>query len=574
MQIVIPMSGFGERFRKAGHALPKPLMEIDRKPIIAHVLDMFPGERRVVFICNQRHLDEHRFRMESILRELCPTGRIIGIPPHSLGPVHAVRQAEQTIDAADPVVVNYCDFCCYWDWRHFKQFVRDTNCAGAIAAYKGFHPHSLGSTNYAYMRVAGCRVVDIQEKQPYTDHPMREFASSGTYYFKSGAAMLNAFRMAMEHNLQVGGEYYVSLSYKPLLAAGQSVVVYPLQHFMQWGTPEDVAEYRGWSESFRRLSAAEPNLLVGAGPTREHGGSVIVSMAGLGQRFVDAGYRVAKPLISVSGRPMAVQAVTALPGAEHYVFVLRAAMPGARAISDELRRLYPTAIVKTLPAMTEGPACTAVAGLDALEQAVGEVPGPVTLGACDHGALYDRAELRRLVGNPGVDVIVWAVRGHAGAARHPHMFGWIEADNYGRISTISVKEPLQSPVSDPIVAGTFTFRRGDDFRRCAERLVERNGRVDGEFYVDSCINDAVKLGLHCHLFELDSYMSWGTPNDLRTFEYWQSCFHKWAGHPYRVESDPKIPFGAVPDLVDRYGAVTPGPEGPGGYGSASDGRAV
>ena len=44
MQIVIPMSGFGERFRKAGYTLPKPLIVIDGKPIIAHVIDMFPGE--------------------------------------------------------------------------------------------------------------------------------------------------------------------------------------------------------------------------------------------------------------------------------------------------------------------------------------------------------------------------------------------------------------------------------------------------------------------------------------------------------------------------------------------------
>jgi NDP-sugar pyrophosphorylase family protein len=52
MQIVIPMSGFGERFRKAGYDVPKPLIEIDGKPIIAHVIDMFPGEDNFIFICN------------------------------------------------------------------------------------------------------------------------------------------------------------------------------------------------------------------------------------------------------------------------------------------------------------------------------------------------------------------------------------------------------------------------------------------------------------------------------------------------------------------------------------------
>ena len=57
LQIIIPMSGFGERFRQAGYSIPKPLIEIESKPIIAHVIDMFPGENDFIFICNQEHLN-------------------------------------------------------------------------------------------------------------------------------------------------------------------------------------------------------------------------------------------------------------------------------------------------------------------------------------------------------------------------------------------------------------------------------------------------------------------------------------------------------------------------------------
>ncbi len=551
MQIVIPMSGRGERFRRAGYTVPKPLIEMNGNPVIAHVLDLFPGESDIVFICNQNDLDDPLYRMKSILRELCPTGRIIGIPPHGFGPVHAIRQAEHLLDPLRPVVVNYCDFSCYWDWCHFKQFVKETACTGAIPAYKGFHPHSLGNTNYAYMREIDGWVRDIQEKKPYTHDRMEEFASSGTYYFATGQIMSDAFRVVMEQNLNVGGEYYVSLAYKPLIESNEPVAVYPLQHFMQWGTPEDVAEYKGWSKAFRRL-VEKPSI--GAKPR----GSLILPMGGLGQRFVSEGYRTAKPMIPVSGRPMVVQAVRALPPAKHHVFVLRADMPGSRAISGELGRLYPNSIIKTIPHVTEGQACTALIGLDALEQALGKAPGPITFGACDHGALYDVAAFQRLADDQDVDVIVWGVRGHANAARHPHMFGWIKTDNE-RIDTISVKTPLKSPDSDPIVSGTFTFRRADDFRRSVERMIERNGRVNGEFHIDSCVNDAIALGLNCRMFELDSYMCWGTPNDLRTFEYWQSCFHKWPGHPYRLENDRRIPAKALEKLIETYRAVMPKP---------------
>ena len=121
MQIVIPMSGFGERFRRVGYTTPKPLIEIDGKPIVAHVVDMFPGESNFIFICNQDHLDDPSFRMVEILNQYCPTSQILGIAPHKLGPIHAVLQAAHLLDPAEPVVVNYCDFTCYWDWNHFKQ---------------------------------------------------------------------------------------------------------------------------------------------------------------------------------------------------------------------------------------------------------------------------------------------------------------------------------------------------------------------------------------------------------------------------------------------------------------------
>lgn len=544
------MSGFGERFRRAGYTVPKPLIEIDGKPIIAHVIDMFPGEQDFIFICNQDHLDNPDYRMESILRDHCPSGKIIGIPAHKLGPIHAVRQIEHLIKPNIPVVINYCDFTCYWDWGNFKKFVQTTACVGAVPAYKGFHPHTLGSTNYAYIRETQGWVQDIQEKQPYTDNRMEEFASSGTYYFDSGKTMIEAFRKTMDQQLNVGGEYYVSLAYKPLLAEKQPVAVYPLQHFMQWGTPDDVREYNGWSEAFKTMNrqpehrATPPN------------GALVIPMAGMGQRFAKEGYPLTKPLIPVSGKPMVNQATEDLPKAQHHVFVLRQDMPGYAEIAKELERAFPGTVIETIPQVTEGQACTALLGLEALERAVSDIQGPITFGACDNGALYDEQVFQDLIDNPDVDVIVWGVRGHANAIRHPQMFGWIDAEN-GRIRRISVKTPLQSPATDPIVLGTFTFRRAEDFRQVVSRLIQRDGRINGEFYIDSTINDAIETGLHCELFEVDSFLSWGTPNDLRTFEYWQSCFHKWSGHPYRLQNDGRIPRDAVAELESRYQATVP-----------------
>lgn len=548
------MSGFGERFRRAGYSLPKPLIPIDGKPIIAHVIDMFPGETDFLFICNQDHLDNPDYAVRATLERYCPTGRVVGIPSHKLGPVHAVRLVEHLIRDDSPVVVNYCDFTCYWDWPQFVRFTSETGCAGAIPAYKGFHPHTLGSTNYAYMREQDGWVLDIQEKQPYTQNRMEEFASSGTYYFRNGALMKRAFKETVDLQLHVNGEYYVSLAYRPLLAQSMPVAVYALQHFMQWGTPQDVAEYNGWSRAFRTL--AEP-----AQPPLPPRGSMVMPMAGLGKRFADEGYAATKPLIPVSGRPMVEQAAHDLPPSRHHAFVLRRDMPGHAAISAQLAHVYPGAVISTIDAVTEGQACTALIGLDALQQAIADASGPITFAACDNGMLYDAQAFDRLLEAPDVDIIVWAARGHANAVRHPKMFGWIDAPD-DRIRAISVKEPLGSPETDPIVIGNFTFRHAQDFQRVVARLLARDGRVNGEFYLDSTINDAIALGLRCQVFTVDHLLSWGTPNDLRTFEYWQSCFHKWASHPYRLENDGRVPAEAVPLLARQYRKIDPPLPGP------------
>jgi dTDP-glucose pyrophosphorylase len=549
-QIIIPMSGFGERFRRAGYKVPKPLIKVEEKPIIAHVIDMFPGESDFIFICNQDHLDNPEYHMKDILDQYCPTGKIIGIKPHKLGPIYAVQQVENLIDTNRPVVVNYCDFACYWSWIHFKNFVIQTKCIGAIPAYKGFHPHSLGSTNYAYMRETNGWVDDIQEKQPYTNNRMEEFASSGTYYFSSGKVMSESFKATVDNDLNLSGEFYVSLAYKHLLKQGSPVAVYPLQHFMQWGTPQDVAEYNMWSKIFRRLLEQEAYK-------DEVYGSLIIPMAGLGQRFVDEGYQTTKPLIPVSEKPMVIQATNDFPNASNYVFVLRNDMPGYQEISLKLSQTYPNAVIKTIDRVTEGQACTALIGLEALEEENDTAGEWVTFGACDNGMLYNKSTFKKIINDTNVDIIVWAVRGHANAIRHPQMFGWIESNESGKISNISVKEPLESPETDPIVIGAFTFRHAKDYHNVINHLIERGGRVNGEFYIDTCINDAIDMGLSCQLFEVDSFISWGTPNDLKTFEYWQSCFHKWNSHPYRLELDKRVNQDALMELEKKYTASIP-----------------
>ena len=220
------MYGFGERFRQSGYKLPKPLINVDGRPIIWYVAKMFPQAESIIFICNESHLSNPDYGMASILRSIAPAGTIVPIAPHNLGPVHAVKQAEDFIDPDKPTIVNYCDFTCYWDYKELSEFVKITDCDGAIPAYKGFHPHSLGSTYYAYLKQNEGWLEDIQEKKPFTNEPVNEYASSGTYYFKTGQLCLEAITEQLARDeLSAKNEFYVSLTYKVLLEQRRKVAI-------------------------------------------------------------------------------------------------------------------------------------------------------------------------------------------------------------------------------------------------------------------------------------------------------------------------------------------------------------
>lgn len=548
MKIVIPMSGYGERFRRAGYAVPKPLIEVDGKPIIAHVVDMFEGEHEFILICNRAHLENPIYAMHKILQRYCPTGKILTVEPHALGPVYAVLEAfkQLSLDEDEPVIVNYCDFTCDWNYGHFKAWINQVDCDGCIPAYRGFHPHSLGSTYYAYLQENKKFVTDIQEKQPFTQFPMQEFASSGTYYFSKIQYLLKYFQEVITRHLHVNEEYYVSMVYKPMIEDGYKISVYELPHFMQWGTPVDLEEYKNWSSLFVSQMA---QLF----PKKTQTGCLVIPLVGEGSRFAREGYSLPKPLIPVSGLPMVIQAVRDLPKLSNLIFVLRQDLPYFDVLIKVLRQYYPMATLKVLDQITEGQALTCLQAAEMQDS-----NQMLVIGACDNGVLYDEARYQALLSEPDTDVVVWVKRGHVPAKRYPSMYGWVNVmPNGNLIKSVSVKKPLEHPDTDPIVIGTFTFKRAADYLAAVKRMVERQARVNQEYYVDECVNDAIALGLKCRIFEVDHYLSWGTPNELLTFEYWQGCFHYWQSHPYRLEKDQDVALEALPDLLSRYCPFVP-----------------
>src|SRR3989344_2094670 len=118
------MAGTGERFKAAGYKISKPLIDVHGKPIIQHVVDLFPGEKDFLFICNKDHLKNTD--LCAILSKLKPSAKIIGIAPHKLGPVHTLLKAKKEIKNNEQMIVTYCDFNMKWDYLDFKKKMKKT----------------------------------------------------------------------------------------------------------------------------------------------------------------------------------------------------------------------------------------------------------------------------------------------------------------------------------------------------------------------------------------------------------------------------------------------------------------
>ncbi|MCX6124396.1 MAG: glycosyltransferase family 2 protein [Proteobacteria bacterium] len=249
MQIIIPMSGLGSRFQAAGYTEPKPLIKVDGKPIIEHVVRMFPGETDFVFVCAEDHLVSTE--MKSVLLGLVPTAKIVPIKRHKLGPVYAVMQAAAFIKPDEPVTVSYCDYFASWHYQDFKQKMASLQCDGAIPCYRGFHPHLLLPNLYAGVRTdEQGYLIEIREKFSFTPNKMDTWQSSGAYYFRTGKILMKYFQALMDREISCKDEYYVSLVYNLLHEDGLKTVVYPQDFFCQWGTPQDLEIYQNWSRYF------------------------------------------------------------------------------------------------------------------------------------------------------------------------------------------------------------------------------------------------------------------------------------------------------------------------------------
>jgi NDP-sugar pyrophosphorylase family protein len=526
LQLIIPMSGLGKRFVEAGYDIPKPLIEIDNIPIIEHVINLFPGVQDVTFICNKKHLKETNMR--EILLSIKPNCEIIEVT-NSRGPVDAVLQAAHIIKDNSEVIISYCDYGTYWNFSKFLEEARNGSFDGSIACYKGFHPHMLGSDNYAFCKETNKELIQIKEKESFTNEKMNEYASNGTYYFKKGSLVKKYFKELIDLNINVKDEFYVSLVYNLLVRDQLKVNLFEIENMLQWGTPYDLEIYKGWSKYFSNIIKKQPVKNNNSDVT------LILPMAGKGSRFFENGYDVPKPLLDVNNLPMVIQAVNCLPKFDSSVFICLQEHIDNFELSNQLKLFYPNCKIISIDKTTEGQACTCEIGIN---EANIDMEKPILISACDNGVYYDTQEYYNLVEDDNNDIIVWTFRNNQTSKVNPDMYAWLKVDENNLIKHVSCKKFIyDDPLKTHAIIGTMYFRKARYFIDGLKKNYQENIRTNGEFYVDDVLNQNIKQGLRLKVFEVKNYICWGTPNDYKTYIYWRDFFNKCHWHPYKIGKD-------------------------------------
>ena len=498
-QLIIPMSGVGQRFKDAGYKELKPFIRIDGKTVIEHILEMYPDSSDVLFILNEAdpELELHK----QTLLELRPKSKVVCIAPHKKGPGFAIWEAKDFVNRQKPVIVNYADFSGRWDFDAFLSQLKLND--GNILTYTGFNPHMLRSQKFAYVKTNDSgEVIDIQEKSPFTAEPMGEHASAGAYGFISGEILLAAIEKQMDGDLSVNGEFYISLTYKPLLEAGKSIAFFDMYSFNQWGTPEDLEDWIYWN---REVKIALQPLLSAEARTNQN---LLLLAAGKGSRIVKVS-NVEKPFISVGSKKLWQCSINTGIQYEESILITR------KALEESFHRENFSKII-ALETETSGQAASALLGL----RAISNKNLPTTILSCDN--ILSEVICYEFDGTETTRLAVWVVRDYPPARLKPESYSWVNVDDEGNVKSVHIKSAPPNPENAYLVIGNFSFRTAQLAIEMCESVVGGNITVNDEHYLDSLIQIELEGNRTVGLLVLNHFIALGTMEEFRVMKHYEA----------------------------------------------------
>lgn len=493
LNLIVPMAGFGSRFKAAGYNEYKPFIKINNRPMIDYVLSAFPDEVTKYLIVNPELLTgEQRAYLQNKKNVI-----LIEIDGHKLGPSYSLYQAREQLPLEESWFVSYCDIA--WTWN-FDEVLKLVQYDGIVFMRKAFHPHLVENNFSAFCRTevknGQEHLVEIKEKGSFTNNCSQEPLSVGVFYFKRGGDLIRATEEQIANGETVAGEYFPSVAFNKLLRDGKTpIITSDVDFFIHWGVPEQLNDYTRWRNLFKyELAKKVPSSTF----------DNIMCMGGVGARMRTISEQP-KALIPLQGQPMYEFILGRTPARSHTLIT----------VDKLIETLKPKQKVTKINvgSQTHSQVETLARAIPFFSEQHNFI-----LSSCDAFGVFDSLELESFIQETKADAVIFTFAPglmlknlkKAGRSHHTHA-----KVNSARVEDVFIKS-FQSD-ADMGFAGLLWFCNGQDFVEL-ERMHWDDGK---EPIVDHFLKHLVKLGRRVFAFELKDYIHLGTPEELNEFLFWQ-----------------------------------------------------
>ena len=231
--------------------------------------------------------------------------------------------------------------------------------------------------------------------------------------------------------------------------------------------------------------------------------NVLIPMAGAGSRFQQAGYTFPKPMIQVHDKPMIQVVVDNLGLEANYHFVVQKEHREKYNLDTFLNLISPGECkVIEVDAMTEGAACTALLAKEFIDN-----DNPLFFANSDQFVEWNTVEFMYNMQETNADGGIVTFK-----ATHPK-WSFAKVNDDGLVTEVAEK----NPISNNATIGYYYWKHGSDFVKYAEQMIEKDIRVNNEFYVCPVFNEAIQDNKKIRPFEVNGMWGLGTPEDLQYY---------------------------------------------------------
>jgi hypothetical protein len=228
LNVIIPMAGLGSRFAKMGYTFPKPLIDIDGKPMIQVVVENLNVKANYIFIVQREHYE--KYSLKYLFNLMAPNHKVIFVDGLTEGAACTTLLAKEHINNDNPLLIANSDQFIEWNAEEVMYNLTSDKVDAGILTFKSTHP----KWSYAECDEYGF-VVRVAEKEVISEN-----ATCGVYYWKKGSDYVKYAEQMISKNVRVNNEFYVCPAFNEAVLDNKKIKTINVKKMWGLGTPEDL----------------------------------------------------------------------------------------------------------------------------------------------------------------------------------------------------------------------------------------------------------------------------------------------------------------------------------------------